>query len=142
MRTILELDGKNHRIIIDEAGIAIQAKTFRYAGWKHIFSMNRHEVENLCDAWLEIPDGVRAELAALRATVEQQAQHIAALKAASIMLIGKIKRIHDSDEYRAVWECAQSHRGKYRGESYEDELIALSELLATHPAPAQQEQEA
>lgn len=72
---------------------------------------------------------------ALAITAFDQQQRIAALETAAIILIGKINRIHESDEYRAVWECAQNHFGPYRGESYEDELSSLAKLLATH-APA------
>jgi hypothetical protein len=82
-------------------------------------------------------DSAREELAQLRATIAQQAARIAELEQAAIHIVGKILKIHESEEYMAVWEFAQSHRGQYRGESYEDELNTLAGLLAAHPSPAE-----
>lgn len=70
----------------------------------------------------------------LGADLQVAEEHIAALETAAVHFIGKLKKIHESDEYQAVWQCAHFHRGPYRGESYEDEMNALASLLAAHPA--------
>lgn len=44
-------------------------------------------------------------------------------------LVAKLKVVHDSDSYQAVWFCAQNHIGQYKGPTYKVELDALKSAL-------------
>lgn len=48
---------------------------------------------------------------------------------AAMSLVGKLKIIHELEEYKAVWHCAQIHRGPYKGPKYDKELEALEAAI-------------
>lgn len=58
---------------------------------------------------------------------EQEQDAVAVLKA----LVDRITEVDSHPEYMAVWECAQLHRGPYRGPQYEAEMNAAKAFLAT-----------
>jgi hypothetical protein len=45
-------------------------------------------------------------------------------------LVDRIDEVGEHPEYRAVWECAQLHRGPYRGPQYEREWKNARAALA------------
>ena len=53
-----------------------------------------------------------------------------ALAGALALLVARLGAVHDAPEYRAVWECAQLHRGQYKGPTYTAEYDAARAALA------------
>ena len=51
------------------------------------------------------------------------------LLTAAMRLLGKIRIIHGSKKYKAVWESAQIQLGAYNGLDYVDEMTELSEAV-------------
>jgi hypothetical protein len=58
----------------------------------------------------------------------------ARLREALEALVDRIDFVSQHDEYRAVWECAQLHRGPYRGPTYESAFNAARTTLASAPS--------
>jgi hypothetical protein len=44
-------------------------------------------------------------------------------------LVNKMRRIENSNEYRAIWESAFAHGVKYQGEQWSDERDRLGKLV-------------
>ncbi|MBL0304398.1 MAG: hypothetical protein IPQ23_22355 [Cytophagaceae bacterium] len=57
----------------------------------------------------------------------------ARLREAMEALVDRIDFVSQHDEYRAVWECAQLHRGPYRGPTYEHAFNAARAALVSAP---------
>ena len=55
---------------------------------------------------------------------------LAALVKAGNVLLKKLKLVHDSAEYEAVWHISQSHVGPYKGPTYIDEMDTLKAAIA------------
>lgn len=58
------------------------------------------------------------------------ADRIEELEAAAVLLIHKLKVVHNDERYLGVWQCAQVHQGPYNGPQYEEELEGLKAVLS------------
>lgn len=52
-----------------------------------------------------------------------------ALLSAAMSLVGKLKIIHASEAYKAVWVSGQHQLGPYKGPQYDKELAALEQAI-------------
>lgn len=55
---------------------------------------------------------------------------LAALVEAGEVLLKKLKLVHDSAEYEAVWHISQSHVGPYKGPTYNEEMDTLKAAIS------------
>ena len=56
------------------------------------------------------------------------------LLAASMSLLGKLRIVHSSPEYKGVWAIAQAHSGPYEGIQYVDEMDDLEKAIEAEHA--------
>ena len=56
------------------------------------------------------------------------------LLSSAMSLLGKLRIVHSSPEYKRVWEIAQAHSGPYEGIQYVDEMDDLEKAIEAEHA--------
>lgn len=67
--------------------------------------------------------------AKMRRNIECLQERISVLEAALRGLVTRLEQVHDSDQYRAVWQLWMIHHGPYSGPQYVKELESARKAL-------------
>jgi len=115
---VAELERERDR----ERNTAAMHQSIREETLKANLNLARERDEAVSRSHESLTESVRARADAAR------------LREALEALVDRIDFVSQHDEYRAVWECAQLHRGPYRGPTYESAFNAARTTLASAPS--------